>query len=83
MLRAREPSGRHLTSVFLDDARMREVDFTGAQVRGAVFNESRMRGVELIDVEISGELENVVNVDIAPLVGAGLNRRMPSLEDEN
>jgi hypothetical protein len=38
-----------------------------------------MRGVELVDVQISGELQNVVvnGVDIAPLVDAELNRRMP------
>jgi DinB superfamily len=38
-----------------------------------------MRGVELVDVEINGELQNVVvnGVDIAPLVEAELNRRMP------
>ena len=38
-----------------------------------------MRGVELWDVEISGELRNVIvnGVDIAPLVEAELNRRMP------
>jgi hypothetical protein len=40
---------------------------------------SRMRGVELADVEIYGELQNVVvnGVDIAPLGDAELNRRMP------
>ncbi|MFF8028767.1 pentapeptide repeat-containing protein [Streptomyces sp. NPDC007896] len=67
------------TQVFLNAARMHAVDFTGAQVRGALFNESRMRGVELVDVEISGALKNVVvkGVDIAPLVEAELNRRMP------
>ncbi|WP_327239343.1 DinB family protein [Streptomyces sp. NBC_01318] len=67
------------TQVSLNDARMHAVDFTGAQVRGAMFHESRMRGVELVDVEISGELKNVVvnGVDIAPLVDAELNRRMP------
>ncbi len=71
--------GATFTQVFLNDARMHAVDFTGAQVRGALFNESRMRGVELVDVEISGELQNVVvnGVDIAPLVDAELNRRMP------
>jgi hypothetical protein len=65
--------------VFLNDASMRAVDFTGAQVRGSLFNESRMRGVELVNVEIYGELQNVVvnGVDIAPLVDAELNRRMP------
>ncbi|MBF8184206.1 DinB family protein [Nonomuraea sp. K274] len=67
------------TQVYLNDARMREVDFTGARIRAALFNRSRMRGVELVDVEISGELKNVVvnGVDIAPLIDAELNRRMP------
>jgi hypothetical protein len=36
--------------VILRDAQMKAVDLTG----------SRMRGVELVDVEISGELQNVV-----------------------
>ena len=71
--------GATFSQVFLNDAQMNAVDLTGAQIRGAVFNESRMRGVELVDVEISGELQNVVvnGVDIAPLVDAELNRRMP------
>jgi len=62
--------GATFTQVFLNDASMHAVDLTGARVRGALFNESRMRGVELVDVEISGELQNVVvnGVDIAPLV---------------
>jgi hypothetical protein len=65
--------------VSLNGASMRRVDFTGAQIRGALFDGSSMRGVELVDVEISGELRNVVvnGVDIAPLVDAELNRRMP------
>ena len=71
--------GATYTQVFLNDARMRAVDLTGAQIRGALFHQSRLRGVELGDVEISGELQNVVvnGVDIAPLVDAELNRRMP------
>jgi hypothetical protein len=71
--------GATLTQVYLNDARMHRVDFTGAQLRGALFSQSRMRGVELVDVEISGELQNVVvnGVDIAPMVDAELNRRMP------
>ena len=71
--------GATFARVFLNDASMHAVDLTGAQIRGALFNESRMRGVELVDVEISGELQNVVvnGVDIAPLVDAELNRRMP------
>ncbi|MFZ0665050.1 MAG: DinB family protein, partial [Acidimicrobiales bacterium] len=42
----------------------------------------RMRGVDLFDVDISCELRNVVinGVDIAPLVEAELNHRMPDRE---
>jgi hypothetical protein len=71
--------GATFTRVHLNDATMRAVDFTGTRIRSALFSDSRMRGVELVDVEISGELQNVVvnGVDIAPLVDAELNRRMP------
>jgi DinB superfamily/Pentapeptide repeats (8 copies) len=62
-------TGAHFERVSLRDADMRAVDLSGA----------RMRGVELVDVEINGELRNVIvnGVDIAPLVDAELNRRMP------
>jgi len=58
---------------------MRKVDLSGAQIRGALFNRTRMIGVELVDVEITGELQNTLvnGVDIAPLVEAELNRRTP------
>lgn len=71
--------GATLTKVKLNDARLHAVDLTGVRIRGALFNESRLRNVELVDVEISGEVRNVVvnGVDIAPLVDAELNRRMP------
>jgi uncharacterized protein YjbI with pentapeptide repeats len=61
--------GASFTRVHLNDATMHSVDFAGV----------RMRGVELVDVEISGELENVVvnGVDIAPLINAELDRRTP------
>ncbi|MDQ3431322.1 MAG: DinB family protein [Actinomycetota bacterium] len=54
-------------------------EFRELDLRGAHVEQIRMRGVELVDVEISGELQNVVvnGVDIAPLVDAELNRRMP------
>jgi hypothetical protein len=67
------------TQVSFENASLRAVNFTGAQIRGALFHKSRMRGVELVDVDIYGELQNVVvnGVDIAPLVEAELNRRMP------
>jgi DinB superfamily/Pentapeptide repeats (8 copies) len=71
--------GATFTQVHLNDATMRDVDFTGVGVRGTLFKGVKMRGVELIDVEINGELRDVVvnGVDIAPLVDAELNRRMP------
>jgi DinB superfamily/Pentapeptide repeats (8 copies) len=72
-------TGARFEHVSLRDAQMNGVDLSGAQIRGTTFNGSRMRGVELVDVEISGELQNVIvnGVDIAPLVDAELNRRMP------
>ncbi|GAA3729945.1 DinB family protein [Plantactinospora mayteni] len=71
--------GATFDRVSLNDASLREVDLTGAELRSVLFQRSRLRGVELVDVEISGELRNVVvnGVDIAPLVEAELNRRMP------
>jgi hypothetical protein len=71
--------GATFTQVYLNDANMHLVDFSGAQVRGGLFYGIRMRAVELVDVKIDGELHNVVvnGVDIAPLVDAELNRRMP------
>jgi hypothetical protein len=67
------------TDVYLTDASLRDVDLTRADVRAALFDHTRMRGVELVDVTIDGELQNVVvnGVDIAPLVEAELDRRMP------
>jgi hypothetical protein len=72
-------TGARFEHVSLRDTQMNSVDLSGAQIRGALFNGSRMRGVELVDVEITGELQNVIvnGVDIAPLVDAELNRRMP------
>jgi hypothetical protein len=66
-------------SVELIGAELHDVDLSEAQIRGSLLKGTRMRGVELIDVEISGELQNVTvnGVDIAPLVEAELNRRMP------
>ncbi len=67
------------TRVDLTDALLRSVDLTGADIRGSALHRTRMRGVELLDVDIYGELQNVVvnGVDIAPLVEAELDRRMP------
>jgi hypothetical protein len=72
-------TGARFERVSLRRASLNSVDLSEAQFRNAVFNGGRMRGVELIDVDIYGELSNVVvnGVDIAPLVEAELNHRMP------
>lgn len=78
-LRDQELTGVRVEEVKLRDTRVRRVWFTGADVRGGLVADSRLLGVDLHDVEITGELRNVVvnGVDIAPLVDAELNRRMP------
>jgi uncharacterized protein YjbI with pentapeptide repeats len=77
--RDQDLTGARFERVRLTNARMRGVDFSGTQFRGSRFHRSRLRGVELVDVEIYGEVQNVIvnGVDIAPLVDAELNRRMP------
>jgi hypothetical protein len=65
--------------VYLTDALIRDVDLTGTQFRLVRLQSVRMRGAELVDVDIYGELRNVVinGVDVVPLIEAELNRRMP------
>jgi uncharacterized damage-inducible protein DinB len=48
-------------------------------LRAISFHHVRFIGLELVDVEITGEIENVTvnGVDIGPLIEAELNRRMP------
>ena len=77
--REQDLTGARFERVELRGATFADVDFTGVQIRGSLFSESRMRGVELVNVDIYGELQNVVvnGVEIAPLVDAELNRRMP------
>jgi hypothetical protein len=71
--------GTTFAKVYFTGADMQAVDFSGVQIRGAMFHNARLRGVELVNVDIHGELQNVVvnGVDIGPLVDAELNRRMP------
>lgn len=71
--------GERFEKLNLGDASFYRIDFTGTRIRGALLHGVRMSGVELVDVQIDGEVSNVVvnGVDIAPLVEAELNRRMP------
>jgi hypothetical protein len=63
----------------LTDSTFRRVRFNGSLVHGADFRGVRMRGVELVDVEIDGEVDNLVinGVDVAPIINAELDRRDP------
>ncbi len=72
-------TGAFLEHVDLTGAQLRSVDFTGALIRGAGFTGARIIDVEFTDVEIDGDVRNVTvnGVDIAPLVEAELDRRMP------
>jgi hypothetical protein len=71
--------GATFSRAYLTNAATHAVDLSGATVRGSNLSGSRLRGVELVNVDIYGELQNVVvnGVDIAPLVEAELDRRMP------
>jgi hypothetical protein len=71
--------GSRFEHVDLSGAQLRAVDLTGARFRGVDLSGAMMRDVELVDVDISGEIENLTinGVDIGPLVDAELNRRYP------
>jgi len=71
--------GASFRHVDLSASSLRAVDLSGTQIRGCEFIGSQLRGVEFVDVEIYGEVRNVLvnGVDIAPLVEAELNRRTP------
>jgi DinB superfamily/Pentapeptide repeats (8 copies) len=64
-------TGVEFHAVDMSGARFRAVDLTGAV----------MRGVDLVDVDIFGEVHNLVinGVDVAPLIQAELDRRHPDL----
>jgi hypothetical protein len=72
-------SNSRFTRVRLRDVEWRNVNFSGSRFRGAAFNGARMDGIELCDVEITGEVVNLVinGVDVAPMIEAELNRRDP------
>jgi uncharacterized damage-inducible protein DinB len=72
-------SGTTYERTRVTDARLRWVELTDSGVRNGAVRRVRLRGVELEDVEIDGELQNVVinGVDVAPLVEAELARRDP------
>jgi hypothetical protein len=71
--------GARFARAGLNGAVFRDCDLTGARVIEADMHNVLLRGVELVNVEISGAIENVTvnGVDIGPLVEAELDRRDP------
>lgn len=77
------------TAEDLRGSRFEQVNLTGAEFRHVHLNNTRFlgvdltgaffRGVDLIDVQVDGEIHNLVinGVDVAPLVSAELDRRDP------
>jgi uncharacterized protein YjbI with pentapeptide repeats len=74
-----DPRSSRFERVDLSGALFRTVDLSDAQFRAVYLKGAVMRGVELVDVDIHGEIENVMinGVDIGPLVNAELYRRYP------
>ena len=72
-------SGSRFQDVHLTNAEFRDVAFTNARFHIVDLTGVRIRGAALVDVDISGEIDNVqINgVDVVPLVEAELNRRYP------
>jgi DinB family protein/pentapeptide repeat protein len=71
--------GARFEQVEMNGAHFRRVDLSDAQFRSVDLSRVVMRGVDLIDVDIHGEVENLVinGVDVAPLIEAELDRRHP------
>jgi len=72
-------AGMEFEDADLRDSSFTRVDLSGSTFRGVGLHRVRMVGVELSDVDVQGELSNVVlnGVDVAPLVEAELCRRDP------
>ena len=72
--------GSRFERVDLSGAQFRTVDLSEADFRAVYLGGVRMRGVELVDVDIHGEIENVMinGVEIGPLVNAELDARYPN-----
>ena len=72
-------TGSRFEHVSLAGARLRDVDLSGARFQLVDLSGVVIRGAEVIDVDISGWVENlrVNGVDVVPLVEAELDRRYP------
>jgi uncharacterized damage-inducible protein DinB len=79
MSQLREVSGTTIERMKLTDVEFHWIDLSDAKISHTGLSDVRMRGVELMNLDIDGELQNVVinGVDVAPLIEAELARRDP------
>ena len=72
-------TGASFEDVYLNGATFHDVDLRGASLRQVDLRGLRARDVWLEDVDITGDVENLVinGVDVAPLIEAELDRRDP------
>jgi uncharacterized damage-inducible protein DinB len=79
MSESQDLTGTTLTRTRVRDGRFSWIDLRDSWVRHTGVRRVKMRGVEIEDVEIDGELQNVVinGVDIGPLVEAEMARQDP------
>jgi hypothetical protein len=79
MSELREVSGTTFERMKLTDVELHWIDLSDTKVSHTGLSGVRMRGVELMNLDIDGELQNVVinGVDVAPLIEAELARRDP------
>ena len=63
----------------LTGSRFENVDLSGSRFQNVYFEGAVIRGAWLVDVEVDGEVRNLVinGVDVAPLIEAELDRRDP------
>lgn len=72
-------TGARFEQVRLSDSSFRMVRFDGSTFQNISWHGVQMTSVELVDVEITGDVWNVVinGVDVGPLINDELNRRDP------
>ena len=72
-------TGARFNDVYLTRARFHDIDLRDARFSLVDLSGTVIRGAALVNVEISGEIENlrINGVDVAPLVEAELNLRYP------
>ena len=68
-----------LHNIRFRNARMTGIDMSDTRIQDMSLNGALIRGIELVNVSISGDIENLVinGVDVVPLVSAELDRRYP------